>query len=139
MDEDLLADLDDLGDEESSTDSVESGHELSEEIPDSLAANTKTFNSKALLQNLSKIDEFLSRERNSFHNSGPVEQDQEYQTIVSSNTLNVELLHEISNVGKVISQLTIDAQRFIQTKIRRAGIIDLEPYRFRKSRASHQK
>lgn len=110
MDEDLLADLDDLGEESvGEEEGSESESQLGLEAnPDSLPANTKTFHSKQLEQTLAKIDEFLARDRSKFYNSGPVEQDPEYQTIVQANLLNVELIHEIGNVGKVILQLRHD-------------------------------
>jgi U4/U6 small nuclear ribonucleoprotein PRP31 len=107
MDEDLLADLDDLG-EESYGEEEGSEPEMQQEIeinPDSLLANTKTFHSKQLQQTLAKIDGYLATDRSKFYNSGPVEQDPEYQTIVQANLLNVEVIHEIGNVGKVIKVL----------------------------------
>lgn len=99
MDQDLLKDLDDLGEEE------EEIEVYNNEKTDILFSITATFRSSSLKTILESIDKFLSKERLSFYNSGPFEQDREYQTIITSNLLNMELLNELCNVGKHLHDL----------------------------------
>jgi U4/U6 small nuclear ribonucleoprotein PRP31 len=98
MDDDLLADLDDLGDDAESV--AES--EMSTEHKDDLESLTETNRSKRLGNALKKVELYTTKKRSDFYNSGPVEQDPEYVLIVEANKLVVELEFEISQVHKVI-------------------------------------
>lgn len=95
MDSDFLDDLEDLGAEEEE-------ETMSVDAPNSLTEMTKTFHSSQMRALLVKIDELLLTKRNDFHNSGPVESDPEYHTIVLANTMTVEMQYEISLVEKMI-------------------------------------
>jgi U4/U6 small nuclear ribonucleoprotein PRP31 len=109
MDTDLLADLESLGEEEEqikSHDDEESIGNVEMEMKcESLGSLTKIFHSPQLEQLLQKIDKF--DHRSEYYNSGPIEQDPEYNIVVQSNTLSVELDYEITLVTKVSS---IDAE-----------------------------
>lgn len=127
MDQDLLNDLEELGEDEFEEDIEEEEQEENQEFANpednlmesllkqnnslkttSIASMTKTFHSKAFSDILDKIQVFLREERNEFYNSGPVEQDPEYELIVEANTITVELIHEISMVSKVYSIMAND-------------------------------
>ncbi len=107
MDDDLLADLEDLGEdevfEEEEEDLEESTSEMEnrDELDGSLASLTKVFRSQKIVKVQSQIEGFIEKGRSKFYNSGPVESDPEYQTIVEANYLTVEIIHEIGNVTKV--------------------------------------
>ncbi|KAJ2998924.1 U4/U6 small nuclear ribonucleoprotein Prp31 [Globomyces sp. JEL0801] len=107
MDEDLLADLEDLG--ESADEDIKL-EETEVEQPEftllgqgdqSIQGLTPTYHSKQMQQTLSKIEEYM-KEGNRFYTSGRVEQDQEYPVIVQSNLITVEISHEIDQIIKLI-------------------------------------
>jgi U4/U6 small nuclear ribonucleoprotein PRP31 len=106
MDQDLLDDLEALGEEEEEEDFNENKDEEQELHflgNDSLSVLTKTFHSKQMLACLERVEHFMSRA--SYYPSGPVESNPEYATIVQANSLNVELIHEITLVNKKIKDL----------------------------------
>ncbi|KAJ3302151.1 U4/U6 small nuclear ribonucleoprotein Prp31 [Kappamyces sp. JEL0829] len=116
MDQDLLDDLEELGAEDDyyGDEAPDTQHDEDSQDPslpllgpkkEPLSALTKTYRSKQMAEVLEKIAAFMDSERSIYHNSGPIESDPEYSTIVQANTLNVELIHEITMVNKKIKDL----------------------------------
>jgi U4/U6 small nuclear ribonucleoprotein PRP31 len=104
MDDELLADLNDLGEEEPEIESVNSTEPV-ENIEEAVDSLTEIYHSKQLEKVLEKIQSFDGSKSSEFYSSGPVEQVPEYQLIVQSNNFLVELENEISLVHKKLQDL----------------------------------
>jgi U4/U6 small nuclear ribonucleoprotein PRP31 len=104
MDDELLADLNDLGEEEPEIESVNSTEPV-ENIEEAVDSLTEIYHSKQLEKVLEKIQSFDGSKSSEFYSSGPVEQFPEYQLIVQSNNFLVELENEISLVHKKLQDL----------------------------------
>ncbi|KAJ3038605.1 U4/U6 small nuclear ribonucleoprotein Prp31 [Rhizophlyctis rosea] len=124
MDEDLLNDLEDLGEEddiqvkEEEVDEDEEGDsagddmdedadadvklEASLEAGDSVRAITRLIESQKFRTVLQRIKEFMSVERDAALNTGPVEDDPEYALVGEANKYLVEIDNEILAVHKFI-------------------------------------
>jgi len=116
-DNDLLNDLDDLDDLE------EDGNENQNEIKDKpmdleeekemaikvaltgkddIQSIAKLASSKQLKEIMEQIDYFKSIPRTDYHNTGPVEEDPEYDTIVKANNITADIDDEILVIHKYI-------------------------------------
>ncbi|KAJ3191803.1 hypothetical protein HK101_007402 [Irineochytrium annulatum] len=116
MDEDLLNDLDDLvGDDapdDVERDANEGDADAMDEEADGVAAMvaevnslsqiSKFINSRALRDVLQKINTFGMAPRTAAQNTGPVEDDPEYKTVVAATNISVEMDNEILVVHKFI-------------------------------------
>lgn len=119
MDEDLLADLEDLGEEysDNSEQNISDTSEINREVIDAhsllvesvkgvneVQSLVKVYSSNALSKVLKNIEGFLAGSRSTTGSFGPVENDPEYETILSANSLSFELDNEIIMVQKLIRE-----------------------------------
>jgi len=114
-DNDLLNDLDDLDDmedDENQNDSKSKITDPEEEKEmaikealtgkDDIQSVAKLASSKQLKEIMEKIDYFKSIPRTEYHNTGPVEEDPEYDTIVKANNMTADIDDEILIIHKYI-------------------------------------
>ncbi|ORX83034.1 Nop domain-containing protein [Anaeromyces robustus] len=112
---DLLNDLDDLDDtdnDENQNDSNSKIMDLEEEKEmaikealtgkDDIQSVAKLASSKKLKDIMEKIEYFKSIPRTEYHNTGPVEEDPEYDTIVKANNMTADIDDEILIIHKYI-------------------------------------
>jgi len=115
-DNDLLNDLDDLDDledeenkdenEKSKSMDPEEEKEMAIKVAltgkDDIQSIAKLASSKQLKDIMEKIEHFKSIPRTEYHNTGPVEEDPEYDTIVKANNITADIDDEILVIHKYI-------------------------------------
>lgn len=111
--DDLLNDLDDLDDlneenENENDEKMDQDEEKEMAIKvaltgkDDIRSIAKLASSKQLQEILKQIDNFKSIPRSEYHNTGPVEEDPEYNTIVRANNITADIDDEILVIHKYI-------------------------------------
>ncbi|KAI8928045.1 hypothetical protein BC831DRAFT_450198 [Entophlyctis helioformis] len=102
---DSMDDGDGDGDDEEMTAAAQAAHAAlmsSVANADDVRSVLRVFGSRQLRDVLQRINVCMQKERLPEHNTGPVEEDPEYQVIVQSNNLTVDLDNEILLVHKFI-------------------------------------